>query len=68
MAAAKKQFTTRLYAPHVFTDGKWQQVEGKVACSLHIARVRYQNWLLAPYLGGVNERRELRPVKPQKAK
>ena len=55
----------RKYAPHVKVGNKWQRVEGKQAYNKATAVRIYQNWLLAPYLQGVNETRELRPVKPE---
>ena len=57
----------RLYAPYVKKDGKWVRdtwKDGELKPSYfkdQAVRI-YQNWLLAPYLDGVNEKRELRPV------
>lgn len=66
----------RLYAPHVKVGNRWrrakiQMISGftlpsgeAMAFRKEVAIEVYQNWLLAPFLQGVDEVRELRPVKP----
>lgn len=68
----------RKYAPFVKQGKRWiratYQVESVREPGLMLtfeytphtkqsAIVRYQSWLLAPFLNGINEIRELRPVK-----
>ena len=63
----------RKYAPFVKVGKRWKRLTWH--CSVtntdieysgytkEIAVRRFQNWLLAPFLNGIDEIRELRPVK-----
>lgn len=58
----------RKYAPFIKQGNKWIRVtwqdgSEKSAFPKEQAIRIYQNWLLAPFLNGINEIRELRPVK-----
>lgn len=63
----------RKYAPFVKQGKRWiratfrsEQSQSDVEYSAfpkEIAVRRYQNWLLAPFFNGIDEIRELRPVK-----
>ena len=61
----------RKYAPFVKVGKRWIRAKYNTQendCEMPAMRkdtaIRfYQNWLLAPFLNGVNEIRELRPVK-----
>jgi hypothetical protein len=64
LGVPKQPKKPRKYAPHVKENGKWRRVNptGYRAFEKNYAASYYQDWLLAPFLGGVNEVRELRPV------
>lgn len=63
--------TKRLYAPFFkkskddkkWTRATWKDGEFKPAYAKDQAVRIYQNWLLAPFMEGIDEIRELRPVK-----
>jgi hypothetical protein len=58
----------RKYAPFVkvgkrWIRATWKDGENKPAFTKEQAIRIYQHWLLAPVMEGINETRELRPVK-----
>lgn len=57
----------RLYAPYTKVNGKWVRAtwkdgEERPAFRKEKAVRIYQDWLLAPFMQGIDEIRELRPI------